>query len=120
MEVSPPPVQSHAASANGGSAPAPTFPTIEPERVVEHLAAVCQVALGATHEDLEQPGSLLHKSRYSETVSRCTRFANDTQNVLYIQKDVAHSPAAENGADVAGECFQPPRLKQCWIFTNEF
>lgn len=103
MEVSSPPVPNPAVLANGGSAPAPAFPTIEPERVVEHLAAVCQVALGATREDLEQPGNLLHKSRYSETVSRCTRFANDTQNVLYIQKDIAHSSAVENGTDTAGE-----------------
>ena len=95
MEVSP----AQTPAPNGGPAP---FPTIEPERVVEHLAAVCQVALGATREDLEQLGSLLHKSRYSETVSRCTRFANDTQNVLYIQKDVAPSSAVENGADAAG------------------
>jgi dynein heavy chain 1 len=44
-------------------------------------------------------GSLLHKSRYSETISRCTRFASDTQNVLYIQKDFANSSAVEPGAD---------------------
>jgi dynein heavy chain 1 len=106
MEVSSPPVQSPVAIANGGSAPAPAFPTVEPERLVEHLAAVCQVALGATREDLEQPGNLLHKSRYSETVSRCTRFANDTQNVLYIQKDIAHSSPVENGTDAAGERFE--------------
>lgn len=100
MEVSSPSVPGGA--ANGTTTPAP-FPTIEPERVVDHLAAVCQVALGATREELEQPGSLLHKSRYAETVSRCTRFANDTQNVLYIQKDIAPSSTLENGADTAGK-----------------
>ncbi|QPG94731.1 Dynein heavy chain cytoplasmic [Epichloe festucae Fl1] len=101
MEVSPPPAQIPAAATNGGSTPLSSFPAIEPERVVEHLAAVCQVALGATRDELEQPGNLLHKSRYSETVSRCTRFANDTQNVLYIQKDIAPSSVVENGADTA-------------------
>lgn len=102
MEVSSTPAQGPAA-ANGIATP--SFPTIEPERVVEHLASVCQVALGATRQDLEQPGNLLHQSRYGETASRCTRFANDAQNVLYIQKDVAPSPAAtvENGSDSAGE-----------------
>ncbi|KAK9435031.1 Dynein heavy chain, cytoplasmic [Metarhizium brunneum] len=99
MEVSSPPAQNPVATTNGGGAPSPAFPTIDPERVVEHLAAVCQVALGATREDLEQPGNLLHNSRYSETVSRCTRFANDTQSVLYIQKDIAHSSTVENGTD---------------------
>ena len=97
MEVTAPPAQSPA--TNGV---APILPTIEPERVVEHLAAVCQIALGAATDDLEQPGSLLHPSRRGETVSRCTRFANDTQNVLYIQKDIAPSAAVENGTDIPG------------------
>lgn len=99
MEVSAPPAQ--APPANGVAA-AP-FPTIEPERVVEYLADVCKVALGATQEELEQSGNLLHKSRYGETVSRCTRFATDAQNVLYIQKDIAASSAVENGTDTAGK-----------------
>ncbi|KAF5247463.1 hypothetical protein FAUST_700 [Fusarium austroamericanum] len=98
MEVTSPAVLSPGASANGVTSP-PTFPTVEPERVVEHLASVCEVALGATRDELEQVGSLLHKARYSETVSRCTRFANDTQNVLYIQKDFASSSAVEPGTD---------------------
>lgn len=87
-----------------GVAPAP-FPTIDPERIVDHLAAVCQIALGASREDLAQSGNILHKSRYSETVARCTRFANDTQSVLYIQKDIAASSAIENGTDTAGWSF---------------
>jgi dynein heavy chain 1 len=78
------------------------FPTIEPERLIEHLAAVCQIALGATREELEQAGNLLHKSRYTDTVARCSRFATDTQNVLYIQKDIAASTVVENGSDIAG------------------
>lgn len=97
MEVSTPPAQ--AASANGVATP---FPTIEPERVVDHLVEVCKIALGATQEELEQSGNLLHKSRYGDTVSRCTRFATDTQNVLYIQKDIATSSTIENGTDTAG------------------
>lgn len=99
MEVSSPPPQGVA--ANGLSPP--PFPTIEPERVLEHLTSVCQIALGASKEDLEQPGNLLHGARYSETISRCTRFANDSQNVLYIQKDIAASSAVDNGGDTAGE-----------------
>ncbi|KAK5998324.1 Dynein heavy chain [Cladobotryum mycophilum] len=93
------------ASANGNgvvvATPAAPFPTIDPERVIEHLVAICGIALGASREDLEQPGNLLHKAQYSETVSRCTRFANDTLNVLYIQKDVVQSATLENGGDGA-------------------
>ena len=99
MEVSSAPAQSPVAAANGSSA----FPTIEPERVIEHLVAVCQVALGTTRDELEQPGNLLHNSRYAETLSRCTRFANDTQNVLYIQKDIVHSSVADNGTEPPGK-----------------
>ncbi|PTB70906.1 hypothetical protein BBK36DRAFT_1134104 [Trichoderma citrinoviride] len=103
-----------ASSSNGASLPAPPsptptptpFPTIDPERVVEHLVAICEVALGASRSDLELPGNLLHKASYAETVSRCTRFANDSLNVLYIQKDLVQAGALENGndaADAAGE-----------------
>ncbi len=99
MEVSSPPASGLA--SNGLSSPAP-FPTIEPERVLNHLVAICLVALGATKEELEQPGNLLHSSRYPETVARCTRFANDNQNVLYIQKDIAASSTVDAGSDVAG------------------
>lgn len=99
MEVSAPPAQTPPAN---GVVAAP-FPTIEPERVVEYLADVCKVALGATQEELEESGNLLHKSCYAETVSRCTRFATDTQNVLYIQKDIAASSTVENGTDTAGK-----------------
>lgn len=112
-----------ASNGNGVSVPAPSspsptptpFPTIEPERVVDHLAAICEIALGASRSDLELPGNLLHKASHAETISRCTRFANDTLNVLYIQKDVVQSgslengnengDAGENGNGVAGEDF---------------
>jgi dynein heavy chain 1, cytosolic len=98
MEVSSPAAQTPPAN---GAATA-VFPSIEPERVLDHLAAVCEVALGSTREELEQPGGMLHKSKHAETLSRCARFASDTQNVLYIQKDISHSSAVENGTDTAG------------------
>jgi len=64
------------------------FPTIEPTLVVEYLASVLEITLGATRPDLENAGSLLSKSRYSDTVQRCTRFATESQSALYVQKDV--------------------------------
>lgn len=99
MEVSSPTASGLA--TNGLTSPAP-FPTIEPERVLDHLIAVCVVALGASKEELEQAGSLLHSSRQTETLTRCARFANDNQNVLYIQKDIAASSTVDAGSDVAG------------------
>ena len=65
-----------------------TYQTIDPLLVIEHLAAVLEIALGATRRELESVGSLLSKSRYSDTVQRCTRFATENQTALYVQKEV--------------------------------
>ncbi|EOO03106.1 putative dynein heavy chain protein [Phaeoacremonium minimum UCRPA7] len=73
------------------------FATIDPVRVLEHLALLLEVALGATREELEAPGSLLSKARYTDTLQRCVRFAGDSMVSLYIQKDLAASPQIENG-----------------------
>lgn len=73
------------------------FATIDPVRVVEHLALLLEVALGATREELEAPGSLLSKGRHADTLQRCVRFAGDSMVSLYIQKDLAASPQIENG-----------------------
>ncbi|RXG49840.1 hypothetical protein VDGE_00518 [Verticillium dahliae] len=91
MEVASP----QSPGANGVAA-AP-FPTIDPVRVVEHLVSACEIALGATREDLEASGSLLHKSRYTDTIQRCNRFATDVQTTLYIQKDIIPSSGIQNG-----------------------
>ncbi|ERT02584.1 dynein heavy chain, cytoplasmic [Sporothrix schenckii ATCC 58251] len=67
---------------------------VDPARVVDHIAAVLEAALGATREELEAPGSLLSKSRYADTVQRCSRFAHEPQVVsLYIQKDLLPTSA---------------------------
>ncbi|KAK0701769.1 dynein heavy chain, N-terminal region 1-domain-containing protein [Lasiosphaeria miniovina] len=73
------------------------FATIDPARVVEHLAVLLEAALGATRDELEAPGSLLSKARYSDTVQRCSRFALDVQVALYIQKDLAPTNSLKNG-----------------------
>jgi dynein heavy chain 1, cytosolic len=80
------------------------FPTIDPSLVVEHLASVLEITLGASRKELENVGSLLSKSKYSETVQRCTRFATESQVALYIQKDIA----TDNGLD--GPIDAPSRL----------
>jgi dynein heavy chain 1, cytosolic len=74
------------------------FPTIDPNLVVEYLASVLQSTLGASRQDLENVGSLLSKSRYTDTVQRCTRFATESQAALYVQKD----HVGDEGLDVSG------------------
>ncbi|KAF7903405.1 uncharacterized protein EAF01_006454 [Botrytis porri] len=65
-----------------------TFPSIEPKVLVDFLASVLEITLGATRDDLEQTGSLLSEAQYSDTAQRCTRFASEShQAVIYVQKD---------------------------------
>lgn len=80
---------------------------MDPTRVVEHLAGLLEAALGATREELEAPGSLLSKARYSDTLQRCTRFTNDAQMSMFIQKDLPAAPQLENGN---GDSRTQPRL----------
>jgi len=86
MEVSPSPLSP---ATNGVGSP--SFPAIDPNQLVDHLVAVIAGTLGATRDELESPGSLLHKSRINDTIQRCGRFAADTQQYLYIQKDITAS-----------------------------
>ncbi|KAF5872560.1 putative dynein heavy chain protein [Botrytis fragariae] len=65
-----------------------TFPSIEPKVLVDFLASVLEITLGATRDDLEHTGSLLSEAQYSDTAQRCTRFASEShQAVIYVQKD---------------------------------
>ena len=78
-----------APSANGATTN--PFPTIDPLLVVEYLAAILETNLGATRTELEDIGSLLSKSKYSDTIQRCTRFAAESQQALYVQKDLVEA-----------------------------
>ncbi|OXV07592.1 hypothetical protein Egran_04643, partial [Elaphomyces granulatus] len=82
---------------NGLAVPNPV-PTADPNSVVQYLRDALQVTLGASRRDLESPGSLLSKTKYSETVQRCTRFASESQIALYVQKDML-SPDQPKGAE---------------------
>lgn len=91
------PLNGDSSVVNGnGSAAAAALVAMDPARVVEHLAHLLEAALGASRDELEAPGSLLSKSRYSDTLQRCTRFTNDG-STLYIQKDLPAATPLENG-----------------------
>ena len=90
--ASSPPLASPSNGSNG-VALNPFSAQIDPAILVEHLVAILQVTLAASRQDLERPGSLLHPgSQYADTLSRCVRFANETQVALYVQKDLVSSP----------------------------
>jgi hypothetical protein len=82
--------------APNGMTPSNAFQTIDPKLVVDHLTELLQITLGATRKELEGPGCLLSKSRYADTVQRCTRFASETQVALYVQKDAIAAESTEN------------------------
>ena len=89
MEVASPGVNGHAPSMNGSTG-------LDPNNIVGYLTDVLEIHLGASGEDLERVGSLLSPSKKQDTISRCIRFASDSQNVLYVLKDRA-SPEQRNG-----------------------
>ncbi|ETS83032.1 Dynein heavy chain [Pestalotiopsis fici W106-1] len=83
--------------ANGVSSPPSPLASIDPSKLVEHLAAVVTIALGATREDLERDGNLLSPGNRTDTLQRCARFASDSQVALYIQKEIV--PVSEEAED---------------------
>jgi len=90
------------------------FPTIDPNLVIEYLASVLQSTLGASRRELENVGSLLSKSRYADTVQRCTRFATESQAALYVQKDLVGG----EGLDVSGETSSMHCIETFLMRTN--
>ncbi len=88
-------VVSHGQGANGHP-PSPGPAIVNPNLVVRYLADLLEITLGASTEDLESNGSILSGSKKSDTVQRCTRFASESQVVLYVQKDLI-SPDLLNG-----------------------
>jgi dynein heavy chain 1 len=92
MEVSSPPPP-----ANGVALA--SAPSLDPTQLVDHLVAVIVSNLGATRQELEGAGCLLHPSRLNDTTQRCVRFASDSQPFLYVQKDIAPSSTAESPSE---------------------
>jgi dynein heavy chain 1, cytosolic len=72
---------------------------VDPILIVEHLANIIEITLGATRKDLENANSLLSKSRYQDTISRCTRFASENQVALYVTKDIASAGELDGSLD---------------------
>jgi dynein heavy chain 1 len=101
MEAVLSPLSPEVAGTNGVSSPA--FNIIDPSVIVEHLASVVSIALGATRAELESPGSLLSSANHQDTVHRCSRFATDAQVALYIQKDVEPLDGIADGPSGHGE-----------------
>jgi dynein heavy chain 1, cytosolic len=92
--------------ANGHTPSSISAAIIDPNLVVRHLVDLLEITLGASTEDLESPGSLLSGSKRHDTVQRCTRFASEPQDALYVLKDVI-PPNQLDSAQTAPGMFQP-------------
>ncbi|KAK5288283.1 dynein heavy chain, partial [Cryomyces antarcticus] len=74
--------------ANGLPSPSLSS-TVDPQTIVNYITNVLQVTLEASIDELEANGSLLSKSKLSDTIQRCKRFALESQEALYVQKNEA-------------------------------
>lgn len=64
------------------------LPAFSPILLIDYLTEVLSATLGASKRDLESNGSILSDPRYSETLSKCSRFAAEPIVALYASKDV--------------------------------
>jgi hypothetical protein len=77
------------------SSPSSTQLTLDPNILIDHLVNLIEITLGASLSDLQNNDSLLSKSKKSETIQRCQRFATESQPVLYVQKDLLSEKGGE-------------------------
>ncbi|KKA28538.1 hypothetical protein TD95_002241 [Thielaviopsis punctulata] len=108
MEVSPSP---QTPGVNGAVGTA--FETIDTGRLVDHLVAVVEANLGASRDELEGIGSLMHPAKLPDTTTRVARFAADGQQILYIQKDILPSPVLEEATE------EPAPTKYTYTLAND-
>ena len=80
---------------------------IDPQLVVDYLSNILRATLGATENDLKVAGSLFGSEKISETIQRCSRFAQDAQAAsICVEKEVVEEVV--NG-DITGDTGNSPQ-----------
>lgn len=92
--VASPPTASPGANGVGP----PPFASVDPERVIDYLTNLLEIALGATREELHAEGSFLSDSLRQDALKASSRFANDNHVSLLIQKEIAGGEITEDDA----------------------
>jgi len=64
---------------------------VNPITLLDHLIDIITLTLGTTKRELESGTSLLSKTRYSETLQRCSKFAGEGLPALYASKELIES-----------------------------
>ena len=99
--------------ANGTpTAPAPPS-AVDPQDIIKYLSSVLEVTLGATEDELQDVGSLLHESHIEQTIARCMRFSLETQVALYALK-VAVVPQQNGQANG-----NAPHISESYVLSSE-
>ncbi|KAI9713200.1 MAG: Dynein heavy chain, cytoplasmic [Bogoriella megaspora] len=99
-------------------------PHLDPQVIVDYIKDVLQVTLGATEHDLTADGSILSSARLPNTIQRCTRFAQESQVALYVQKEHLedtkdavrngdHAPILQFTYSFSSELSYSPRVAAC-------
>ena len=74
-------------NAPNGDSTHPSTEPVNPLSVLEHIANLIETTLGAARRELEAVGSLLSKASHADSLSKCARFADDSQVSLFARKD---------------------------------
>lgn len=99
---------------SNGNSVAPSPASVDPETIIQYLVSVLDVTLGATRQELESCDNLLSGAKRQDTISRCERFALESQTALYVQKEELD---VENGAQLDGDSINT--LRSTYTLTSE-
>lgn len=100
--------------ANGNSNGVHAEPQMtDPILVLEHIARLIEINLGAARRELEAVGNLLSQANREQSLDRCNRFATEPQVALFAQKDLRQDEVNghDDGDDARRKCIPDGRTK---------
>ncbi|KAF2672450.1 cytoplasmic dynein-like protein 1 heavy chain 1 [Microthyrium microscopicum] len=105
---------------NGNGVSTQIAQDIDPQILIDHLALLLQVTLGATSEELQHTDSLLGSSRREDTLKACARFAQEAKATsIYIQK-LRRSSSISDEEDEAEDVFSYQlHAEQSYEYSND-
>lgn len=73
----------------------------DPEMILQYIAKVLRILLGAEQEDLENFGSLLSEGLRPHTLQLCSRFALENHPAIYVMKELLTSTVLDGVIDLS-------------------
>lgn len=87
-------------SSPTGSSGKDVFST-DPIIILEYVANVLRILLGAEQQDLENNESLLSQELRPQTLQVCSRFAQENYPAIYVMKELLSSPVFDGAIDLS-------------------